>query len=99
MVEAKGLVGGFDRFVASLDELVDLFFGVAASFGEKDFGTFDGWGLDFLVAVVTVGIRNFAFEIAKNGLFCWQEFLGARDFGSVDSFHKIIIAWIDTIWI
>ena len=97
MVKSEGLVGRFDGLVASFDEFVNLFFGVAAGFGEKDFGTFDGWGLDFLVAVASVGIRNFAFEIAKNGLLCWQEFLGARDFGSVDSFHKIIIAWIDTI--
>ena len=86
------MVGGFDGFVAGLDEFKNLLLGVATGFGKKDFGAFDGRGLDFLVAMAMVGIGNSKFKVVKDGLSSWEEFLCARNFGSIDLFHKLIIS-------
>ena len=51
MVETEGLVSGLDRLVTSFDELINLLFGLAASFGEENFGALDGWSFNFLVTV------------------------------------------------
>ena len=61
VVESESLIGGFDGCIASFDEFVDLFLGVAASFGKKYFGAFDRRGFDFLVTVFQISIGDFTF--------------------------------------
>lgn len=46
VVKAKSLRRVVGRF-GGFDEFVDLLFGVATGFGEKNFGTFNRGGLDF----------------------------------------------------
>ena len=70
VVETKGLTGigfGFGGFY----DLVNLFFGVAASFGKEDFGAFDGGGFDIKIAVLIVRIVDFEFEGIKSLLNFW----------------------------
>ncbi len=60
VVKAQSLVGFFGGF-GGFDKLVDLLFGVAASFGEKDFGAIDNWGLDTEITMVFVSIDDVLF--------------------------------------
>ena len=94
MVESQSLVGRFDGFVASFDELINLFLSVTAGFGEQYFSTFDDRGFDFLVAMGFVCVADFGFKQVKVGLLAREKFLCARYFGSVELFHRIIIPYI-----
>ena len=76
MVKTEGL-GSFDvGLFAGFFDFVDLFFGVAAGFGEENLDAFDAGGFDMLIAVVLVDLVNFGFKCIKGSLLLWQELLG-----------------------
>lgn len=96
MIKAEGLSGFDGRFFAGFFDLIDLLFGVATGFGEKDFVTFDTRGLNVGKAMFFVNCIDFIFEVIKDGLSFWEELRGARDWRSIDLFHIRLI--ITEIW-
>ena len=82
MIKTKRLVGIFGRFVG-FNDAVNLFLGVAAGFGKKDFVAVDSWGFDVLETMAMVNLSNFRFLIIKNGLHGRQKLLHARNWGGI----------------
>ena len=87
VVETESLGGFSGGFVTGFFDFVDLFFGVAAGFGEKNFGAFDKRGFDVSIAVARVSFGNFGFKTVESGLNFWQKFVGARNWGGIYFFH------------
>ena len=70
VVEAKCLVGRVSRF-GSFANHVNLFLGIAASFGEQDVGSFDNGRFDTEETVMMIYVANILLELVKNGLLGW----------------------------
>ena len=97
VIEAKGLVGkvfcfgGFVRFggfarLGGFGEEVNLFLGVAAGFGEKNFSALNDWSLDVEKTISFVGVGDLSFQAIEDGLLGGEKLLSPRDRRGVE-FH------------
>ena len=87
----SGVISGF----FSLNHAVNLLLCIATSFGKKNFVAVNSWGFNILKAVQTISPLNFGFIIIKNSLLGRQKFQHARNWGGIEFFHELIIAYLD----
>ena len=76
VVESKGLICTIGSFFG-FENAIDLFFGIASGFGEKNGGPINDRCFDILETIAVVDVRNIILELIEEGLFGRQKFLHA----------------------